>query len=215
MGDKAGPLQCPGSLTGSQWRAPLEKDRRAQCPASVSPKCNSEGRQENHIHREARRRQWLCVQLCMCCRREHRDYSFSSADRDIPTVHVCSHQTGVMNISHPTEGCPTCPWQCFPWCSMCLWAAAEMSSSTCPGQHRWADGCLWGNQAAQLFLLSRSGFICGGKNKVHFFLFLTAQYTESRDLDIYSIENSVWRDIKRSVLCNCIYWIIVYIECYC
>lgn len=74
----------------------------------------------------------VCTQLWMSCRREPSESSFPSADRDIPTVHVHLHQTGVMNILHPTQVRPTCPWRCSLRCSMCLWAAAEMSSSMCP-----------------------------------------------------------------------------------
>lgn len=105
----------------------------------------------------------VCVQLCTSCRTEPSEYSFPSADRDIPTVHLLLHRVGVMNIVHPTQVRPTCPWRCSLWCSTCLRAAVEMSSSMCPGQHRCADGCLQGKQAAQLFLLSHYDFICGEK----------------------------------------------------
>ena len=148
-----------------------------RCPASASPKCNSEGRQEvkakPHTLGGAKAAMVVCTQLCMSCRRETSEYSFPSADRDVPTVHVHLHQMGVMNILHPTQVRPTCPWRCFLRCSTCLWAAAEMSSSTCPRQHRWADGCLRGKQAAQLFLLSYSDFICGEKiSYISSFLFI-------------------------------------------
>lgn len=167
MEDRAGALQGLGAPVGSQWQAPLEKDQTVWCPASASPRCNSEGRQEvkakPHTSGGADAAMVVRTQLCMSCRREPSEYSFLSADKDIPTVHVHLHQTGVMNILHPTQVRPTCPWRCLLWYSTCLWAAAEMSSSTCPQQHRWADGCLRGKQAAQLFLLPHYDFICGEK----------------------------------------------------
>lgn len=151
-----------------------------QCPDNASPKSNSECRQQLKAKphasggAEVHTAMVVCTQLRMSCRREPSEYSFPSAGRHIPTVHVHLHQTGVMNILHPTPVRPTCPLRCSLWCSTCLWAAAEMSSSTCPRQHCWADGCLRGKQAAQLFILSHSDFICGEKISYisSFFFFL-------------------------------------------
>lgn len=130
-------------------------------PASTSPKCHIEGRQEvkvkPHTSGGVVAGMVVHMQLCTSCRTEPSEYSFPSADRDIPTVHVHLQRVGVMNIVHPTQVRPTCPWRCSLRCSTCLRAAAQVSSSTCPGQH------LQGKQAAQLFLLSHYDFICGEK----------------------------------------------------
>lgn len=74
---------------------------RLWCPASTFPKCNSEGKQKVQAkpHELGRgweeevqtggiggggRQQWLGVQSSlMNCRREHSEYSFPSADKDI------------------------------------------------------------------------------------------------------------------------------------
>jgi len=114
----------------------------------------------------------VCMQLCMSCRRQHSEHGCSSAGRDIPTVHVHLHQMGVMNISHPTQVYPTFPWRCFLRCSTCLWAAAEKEQQYVSWEAPSAGGCLPGKQAARLFLLSHPDFLCGEKNKLHFFLFL-------------------------------------------
>lgn len=142
----------------------------------------------------------------MSCRREHSEYSFRSADKDISNSSYSLTPNECFTSPVITARvCPTCPWRCFLQCSTCLWAAAEVSSSMCSWRHRWADSCLRGNQAAQLLLLSHWDFVCGEKINhifslslsflfclfVFLLLLLLLSILRRRTLVyIYSIENS-------------------------
>lgn len=67
-GDRAGAPEGLGLLTGLQRQAALEKDWTVRCPASASPKCNSEGSQEvranPHTPGGAEAAVVVCMQLC-------------------------------------------------------------------------------------------------------------------------------------------------------
>lgn len=149
-------------------------DRAAGCPASVSPKCNSEGRHgvkaNPHTSGGAEAAVVAFTQLCVRCRRERSDYGFSSAGRDIPTVHVYLHPTGVMNISHPTWVRPRLPLAVSP-------AVPHVSVGCCRSEQQdvsWATPLGWWlpprQAACTAILIISLWFDLWGKNKLHFFL---------------------------------------------
>lgn len=78
-GDRAGAPKVLGLLTGPQWQAPLD-DWTVRCPASVSPKCNSEGSQEvkanPHTPGGAEAARVVCMQLCELQKRAQQVVSF-------------------------------------------------------------------------------------------------------------------------------------------
>lgn len=184
-GDRAGALQSLGLPTASQWQAPLEKDRTVRCPASASPKWGgTDGCVYAALDELQKRAQWVQFPFC------RRGYSHCSRSLtpnrcdEYFTSHTSSSHLSLAvfpAVQHVSLGC-------------CRNEQQYVSSVALLG--RWLPlrqtGC------TAILIISFWFHLWGKISYISslFFILLLSTLIKG-DLGIYSVENSVWRDIKK------------------